>query len=530
MMPRKTLGLTTVCVSLMMLLWPSNVSAHAILDSSSPAPSTVLDESPTKISLDFSETVESSLLSIRVFDSEQREVKIGDASRSAVDQSVVSAHVPELAKGTYVVVWRAVSADGHPVSGAFPFEVGNSSSVDANELLTRVLKGLNTDSPLGTPLAIARLLAYIALVVLIGMIVFSWGRPEFSVPLVMVTVRRAVGVFALGSLGILLMQGPYAAGRGWSALSDVGLLVDVVPTRLGLASLARLGLAMVWGTLIVTFARKSHQWWKAGFATVALLSVITFSISGHPSAASLPAVFVVVDIAHLIAVSVWVGAFLTAVLVKTEAGVARLSRLATVAMPIAVLTGGAQALHLTGGISNIFNSRYGTYLLVKVLIIVVCLAVGFRLRLNMKKGVPTVNKMLSLEALLLSVVIAVTAFMVGLSPSETAASTTSFSSTQIQGDVVADFSVLPVRVGASEVHVYLTPPGGSITPVHNVEMSFTLPSRGIPAIPVSLIEIGPNHWSGVMQFPYEGEWMLESRVNPIENSTLLFTATVTITD
>lgn len=529
-MRRKTLSLATVCVALMMVLWPSNVSAHAVLDSSSPAPSTVLEKSPTEISLDFSETIESSLLSIRVFDSDQRQVNIGDASRADSDQSIATAQVPKLANGVYVVVWRAVSADGHPVSGAFPFEVGNSSSVDANELLTRVLKGLNTDSPLGTPLAIARFLAYISLVVLIGMFVFAWATPRFSPPVVLTTLRRAVGVFALGSLGIVLMQGPYAAGRGWSALTDGGLLVDVLPTRLGLASLARVFLAVGWGALVATSARASHRWWKAGFAVTALMSVITFSVSGHPSAASLPAVFVVVDSAHFTAVSVWVGAFLAAVLVKTEEGVARLSRLATVAMPIAVLTGGAQALHLTGGISNIFNSRYGTYLLVKVLIIVACLAIGFRVRMNMKKGAPTVNKMLSLEAVLLAVVIAVTAFMVGTSPSATATSATSFSSTQIQGDVVADFSVLPVRVGASEVHVYLTPPGGSISPVDNVEMSFTLPSRGIPAIPVSLIEIGPNHWSGVMQFPYEGEWTLESRVNPTQSSTLLYTATVTITD
>ena len=107
---------------------------------------------------------------------------------------------------------------------------------------------------------------------------------------------------------------------------------------------------------------------------------------------------------------------------------------------------------------------------------------------------------------------------------------TTFSATQIQGEIVADFSVLPTRVGASEIHVYLTPPGGSLKPVASVKMSFTLPSRDIPAIPVDLIEIGPNHWSGVMQFPYAGEWSMETRVQPKPNSTLLYTASVRIND
>jgi copper transport protein len=263
---------------------------------------------------------------------------------------------------------------------------------------------------------------------------------------------------------------------------------------------------------------------------VALLSIVSFSVSGHPSAGSLPGVFIPVDVLHLVALSVWVGSFFAAVLVKTEEGVARLSQLATVAMPVAVVTGVAQALHLTGGLSNIFNSRYGTYLLLKVAIIGACLAIGFRLRLRMKSGQSTVTQLLSFEAVLLVVVIAVTALMVGTSPTATSASSTSFSSTQIQGDVVVDFSILPTRVGAAEVHVYLTPPGGSLAPVDNVEMSFTLPARGIPAIPVDLIEIGPNHWSGVMQFPYAGKWTLESRVSPKTNSTLLYTADVEISD
>lgn len=529
-MRRFILFVSAMCAALVVTMAPSAVSAHAVLDSSSPAASTVLKTSPTEIRLDFSETIESSLLSIQLFDSQQKDVSIGDAQRSDSDLSIATASVPKLNDGVYVVVWRVVSADGHPLTGAFPFEIGNSSTVDANELLTRVLKGLETDSPLGGALAVARFLAYVATIMLIGCVVFMWGSTAFATASLITALRKAVVVFAIGSLGILLLQGPYAVGRGWNAVTDGGLLADVLPTRLGLASLVRLVLAAVWGFLVVSIARQAQRWWKTVFVLTALLTVVTFAISGHASAASLPGVFAPVDALHLTAVSVWVGAFFAAVLVKTEEGVARLSRLGTIAMPIAVVTGVLQAAHLTGGISQILDSRYGTYLLLKVSTVVVCLAIGYGLRRRMKSGRPTVTQSLFVEAVLLVVVIAVTAGMVGSSPTATASSSTSFSATQIQSDVVADFSILPTRIGAAEVHVYLTPPGGSLKPVENVQMSFTLPSRDIPAIPVDLIEIGPNHWSGVMQFPYAGEWSMEARVRSTTNSTLLYTAEVPIND
>ncbi|MGA0118103.1 MAG: copper resistance CopC/CopD family protein [Ilumatobacteraceae bacterium] len=521
---------TALCVAVVVLLVPSAVSAHAVLDSSTPLPSSVLESSPSEIRLDFNETIENSLLSIQLFDSEQRDVSIGKAQRSESDLSVAVASVPRLGNGVYVVVWRAVSADGHPVSGAFPFEIGNTSNVDANELLTRVLQGLETDSPLGGPLAIARFLAYAAVIMLIGCVAFTWGSKEFVSPALVMWLRRSVMAFAVGSLGILLLQGPYAVGRGWSAITDSGLLADVLPTRLGIASVVRCVLAVMWGLLVVSMSRNTERWWKIIALVTALTSVVTFSVSGHASAASLPGVFAVVIATHLVAVSVWVGSFFAAVVIRREESVARLSRLATVAMPVVIITGVVEALHLMDGVSQILDSRYGTYLLLKVAVIGVCLVIGYGLRRRMKSGRPTVTQSLFVEAVLLVAVIAITAFMVGTSPTATASSSNTFSATQIQSDIVADFSILPTRVGAAEIHVYLTPPGGSLEPVDDVLMSFKLPSRDIPSIPVDLIEIGPNHWSGVMQFPYAGEWSMEARVQPQPNFTLLYTATVPIND
>lgn len=518
---------SAVLAALVVIVWPGTASAHAVLEESSPAPSSVLQDPPSEISLDFNEGIESALLSIRLFDSEQSEVSIGDAGRDPSDSSVARASVPRLDDGVYVVVWRAVSGDGHPVSGAFPFQVGSNPDVNANELLTRVLRGLETGSPLGTPLALSRFLAYVALVALVGIAVFSMGAVGMTDRLVR-AMKSAVVAFAVGAVGIAVMQGPYAAGRGWGGIFDAGLLADVFPTRLGIASAVRLAMAVTWGVLVVTLARRNGTAWRAFFAVVSVVSVVTFSVSGHASAGSLPAVFVTVDAVHFTAVCVWVGAFLAAALVRTEEGVARLSRLATFAMPVAVVTGAAQSVHLAGGVSKVFDTRHGSYLFAKLVLVAVCLAIGGRLRMQMKKGEPTVNRMLSLEAVLLVAILAVSALMVGTSPTTSATVGSTFSATQVQGNVVADFSVLPTRVGAAEVHVYLTPPGGALSPAQDVQMSFTLPTRGIPAVPVKLVEVGPNHWSGIMQFAYEGDWTMEVRVKPDTRSTLLYTAVVPV--
>ena len=86
----------------------SPASAHASLDSSSPAPSTVLSQPPGEIALDFSETVEQRLASIRLFDSEQREIEVGRATRLEADPSSIVATLPLLGNGVYVVVWRVL--------------------------------------------------------------------------------------------------------------------------------------------------------------------------------------------------------------------------------------------------------------------------------------------------------------------------------------------------------------------------------------------------------------------------------------
>ena len=525
-----------VAIACLLSLSPSSASAHAILDSSTPSPSSVVAVSPSEIRLDFNEQVEASFGDIRLFDSKQREIDIDKTIRSDVDNSIVSAQLPALKDGVYVSVWRVVSADGHPANGAFPFEVGETSSGNSNDLLQKILLGLNKTSDLETPMALMRFVAFLSTMILIGSATLARQGQHFSVRgLVRLAQYATIGI-AIGSVGVLLLQGPIATGRSWGSVFDGAVLSDVITTRLGVAVLLRLLLVVAWGGLLLFATSSSHRRWKLTAVITSVLLVATFSFSGHPSAAPNSLFFIPIDMAHFVSLSMWVGALFALVVVsRTEHAqeyVQRFSRIATFAMPVAVVTGVIQGLHLVGGISAMTKSDYGRLLIVKTILALIVIGLGTRARRRLHSVEPkSAGKTIRLEALIVILVVACTALLVGKSPVVADSfDDLTFSASLVQANVVGDFSVLPTKVGAAEVHAIMSPPGGAMSPVVNVVVTFALPSRDIPAIPVVMSSVGPNHWVGVVQFPYEGKWQMEIRVSPKKNETLLYKSEVDVVD
>lgn len=508
-------------------------SAHAVLDSSSPAASTVLETPPSEIRLSFNEAVESSLLEVRLFGADQDEIVISAPERSPRDASVVTAAVPTLGDGVYVVVWRVMSADGHPATGAFPFEIGRTTSGTASDLVADVLSGLDDSSPLEVPLTIARFVAFVAMVGLIGALFFTWGTSLSGEPVMRRWFAANLAMLLVGTFGIMALQGGYVTGRSWEAVLDASLWSDVLDTRVGVASLVRAAMIVCWGALYLVLHRSREGWWQNCAVVVAAVSVLTFSVSGHAGAASWPAVFIVVDAVHFGAVGAWVGGLVALYLLRRHDGVdvRRFSRLATRALPVVVVTGAAQGLHLMEGIDDVTGTRYGQLLFAKVAFVAVLVLAGAaaRRRIVSHSAEPIVS-ILRFDMVLVVAVLAVTSVLVGTPPGSGGnPADRTFSSTQMQADVLVDLTVVPARVGAAEVHVILTPPGGALAPALDVSVQFSLPDSGIPAIPVSMVELGPNHWSGVVQFAYRGQWSMKVQVEDAPGSTIAYDAIVDVT-
>src|SRR4051812_46505070 len=113
--------LATIVAVLVVVVPAGTASAHAELEASSPADGSILQKAPTSVSLQFSESVSVRTDGVRVVDANGGRV---DRSKAKDSGTRVTVPLGKLAKGSYLASWRVISADGHPVRGAFTFSVG----------------------------------------------------------------------------------------------------------------------------------------------------------------------------------------------------------------------------------------------------------------------------------------------------------------------------------------------------------------------------------------------------------------------
>ena len=520
-------------------------SAHAVLESTSPAASSIVPTSPTEIVLNFDEKIELSLGKIQLFDSDSKLVKTGQVVRDDTDNSIVRASVSTLKDGAYVVVWRMTSADGHPVEGAFAFEVGKTSTRIGNGLVAVVVAKISKSSNLGEVQGIFRLLSFIGVVLLLGLCVLTSAGEILRRSRALLLATVALLLQFIGSLGQLLLQGPYATRGSWGDIFDYSLIGDVISTRLGLAIVVRFVCIAIAVLLLVAVKKNYYDnaLWQNTAALVGVALVVTFSASGHASVQPQPVLSMALDALHFGAVSVWMGGLMSLVLLgslsfdaQTHVSgvqiVNRFSHLATWALPVVVATGVVQSWRLLHGFSTISDSTFGRLLIVKALGVVVVVVLGASARMVLAlTGPASIRRGIIAEAVIGIGVLALTAGLVATSPTALSARAQSSSSvTLVQNGLIADLTLTPAVVGRSEIHALFTPQGGSLQAVVSVSARLSLPARDIPTIPVQMVSIGANHWTGVVQVPYSGDWTMEVLVKPTENEQIAFTSVVKIKD
>src|SRR5688572_18185337 len=105
------------------LAWAVPAHAHTELRSTDPASGATLQSPPSRVLLGFSEPVEVSFGSIRLVDAAGGDIETGPARHPEEGSRFVAVDLPDIDAGTYVVAWRVLSADAHPIQGAFTFTV-----------------------------------------------------------------------------------------------------------------------------------------------------------------------------------------------------------------------------------------------------------------------------------------------------------------------------------------------------------------------------------------------------------------------
>jgi copper transport protein len=87
----------------------------------------VVKSSPEQVILGFSEIVELDSVAMHLYDWQGRQIDISPPELVKGNAAQVSAKLPPLEEGSYIVKWSLLSEDGHPVSDTFIFSIGRKS-------------------------------------------------------------------------------------------------------------------------------------------------------------------------------------------------------------------------------------------------------------------------------------------------------------------------------------------------------------------------------------------------------------------
>ncbi|MFF2129276.1 copper resistance CopC/CopD family protein [Streptomyces olivochromogenes] len=396
-------------------------SAHAALTGSDPQQGAVVSRAPTQVSLTFSEKVAMSDGSVRVLDPKGKRVDTGKTTDLGGTTYGVKLH-SGLPDGTFTVTYQVVSADSHPVSGAFTFSVGAPSQTSVALSDPAVGGGV-----VGALYGFGRYVSYAGFILLVGGAAFvlaCWQRGAGVRP-----VQRLVvsGWLALtgATLALLLLRGSYVGSGKVGDIFDLTLLGQVLQTKAGAALVSRLLLlaagALFIAVLFGAYARRDEAdatdegdasavasgkddgsgkggvdadaekrdltfGLAIGGAVVAAGLAASWAMAEHASTGIQAGLAMPVDVLHLLAVAVWLGGLSTLLVALFRApaetpidavAVRRFSRLAFGSVTVLAATGIYQSWRQVGSWSALTGTWYGQLLLIKIGLVAVLVGIAW---------------------------------------------------------------------------------------------------------------------------------------------------------
>jgi copper transport protein len=524
---------TLVGVALVVLAAPA--AAHATLTSSSPPAGAALDQAPREIVLRFDEPVEIPLGSIRVYDASRRAVETGKPERAGSDETV-QVSLPALGDGGYVVSWRVVSADSHPVSGAFVFTVGEVD-VDPTSLVA-VIGGSGADHTVGVLLGVARAVSYASLAFVVGagwFVLAQW--PEG-----LITRRIRAGLAIAWAAGIVAalagigLQGAYASGGPIGDTLDPDRWSAVLDTRFGRWWLARAVVlaagALLWGWIV---RRRTVITGRLAASVASVLLAASVVFAGHAATGHAPVLGAVAGTAHVLAMVVWLGGLaalgiaLAHPFTDRAALALRFSRVALACVVVLLTSGTLQAWREVPSTDALTHTTYGRLLVAKLAVVAVVIGIaavsrsvarGWSLRSPRAGGRALASTANPAGATRLAravrfelaggiAVLAITAVLVVTAPARGAA-TGPFEARRVVGDVTVDIVIEPTKSGPNDLHVYVTAVSSNARALDELTITLTKPPEVRGPLRVDLLRAGPNHYvSDGLFVPFSGSWTLD---------------------
>jgi copper transport protein len=370
------------------LALPAAAWAHAALLRTVPEASRTVNRPPPEVRLTYSEPIEARFAIVSVTNAEGRQVTAGEPRSGAGQPQTLVTPLERVPEGWYLVFWRVISADGHPVRGAFTFAVGPNPGPPPQFRVPSLSETATT-----TQLLVARWVVFLSFMSAVGLFVL---RALVARPV----TRRVQGVSlhtlsaAFGvALAVALIATPIyvliaTAQFSLRSTFDLGAILPVVRA----SSFGRdfLDLELVLGLFAVAAAaalaidrperpqRSVAELLGLGAAlATAAAALVLPGLAGHAGQKSPRGVALPLDALHLAAGSVWLGGLIGLVVFWLSAGrdrrvaalgvvVPRFSNVALVSVLALIASGIGQSLLELPTLASLWETSYGKAVLWKI--------------------------------------------------------------------------------------------------------------------------------------------------------------------
>jgi copper transport protein len=549
-------------IALLTALAPSSAAfAHASLVRAEPADGALVAEPPAALRLTFNEPV--TPLVMRLIGPDGTAV----TPAASAENTAVTVKPPALRRGTHVLSWRVISADGHPVGGSLVFSVGEASAVPGT-------------LPAGDPTVraafwAAKVVIYFALLIGLGGAFFRiWtdddpaahscdpptlgssysgfesagargakaesGNPGFLVwilgPRFRGDERKSNGtpwvdrvLVALIAVGLIVtpllvgLQGLDALDLRLPALAQGQVWETGLGTSYGLTAIAA-AVALFAGLFALEAASRAKARTKERIAarSLSLVALITaglaLALSGHASNAApqiltRPSVF-----AHVVCVAFWIGA-LSPLIAAVQAGeggpLARFSRVIPYPLAALVISGGVLAVVQLDRVDALWTTSYGIVLSCKLAAVVALLGLAAVNRCvftpryqhgEANASGPLVRTMAA-EFCIVAAILALVALWRFTPPPRALASAEPVEVHLHSAGAMAQMSLMPVRARDLRVDIQVLDSEFNALAVKEVTVTLANPAAGIEPIRRAAVRSRDGHWRVEgLRIPVAGQW------------------------
>jgi copper transport protein len=380
-----------VLLTIVALVAPASAWAHAALLRTSPSASIVVSSPPSRVLLTYTEAVEPRFAIVSVTDALGHQVTAGPPTRSASNADTLFVPLKRVGQGWYLVYWRVISVDGHPVRGAFTFAVGPNPGPAPQFVIPSISETAATPR-----LLIARWIVFLSVMSAIGLYVLRviTARPVVRVvrgSTLRVTtwalwISLAVALVAT-PIYVLLATAEFAIRSVWDLGAIVPLARDSAFGRGFLVLEGALALFALAAVVTVWVDRPERRQRSVaellavtGGLAAAAACLLVPGVAGHANTTSPRGLALTLDWMHLVAGSVWIGG-LAGLLVLWRSTrellrvatlavvVPRFSRVAFTSVMLLIASGTWAAVLKLPTFASFWQTSYGKTLFVKIVLL-----------------------------------------------------------------------------------------------------------------------------------------------------------------